>query len=371
MDDGPSTPPRSPPHSPPHDEFKLQCDGEAEAAFASPSSPPRSTHNKLITNSNQVSNGQKRDIGQGNQLTHPEPVAKRAKPDLKVNPRPPSATPTSNRPPPPSTPPPSRLRDRPPLANARDSDVKTKAPRPPPPPPRKQSFSDIPPPPPPRKQSFTDIPAPLTSSISAHTATTIPSPLKLKNSKPLPPILPKHQRNKEDSASSTLQITHSNLRNDNHEQSILTPDTKSKIKLNEGCINMKRRTSHDVPQIPVTPTPSSPILGPLMQQNSEESDADAYLLADAPTPAPSERRNSGSPALPLNGVVWQTLLRKNSHEQHEITNQWNNPDEKPTLELPEGWTYGWSKSQKRWYFFDTRTNKSVWDVEHIKAKAAS
>ena len=329
MDDGPSTPPGSPPHSPPHDEFELQCDGEAEAAFAgkrsSPPSPPRSTHNKLITNSNQVPNGQKRDVGQGNQSTHPEPEAKRAKPDLKVKPRPPSATPTSNRPPPPSTPPPSRLRDRPPLANARDSDVKTRTPRPPPPPPRKQSFSDVPPPPPPpRKQSFSDIPAPLTS-ISSHTSTTTTT---------IPTLLPQHQHNEEVSASSTLQI-------------IQTPVTKSKI-------DMNRRTSHDVSQIPVTPTPSSPILGPLMRQNSEESHADAYLLADAP-----------------NGVVWQTSIRKNSHEQHEITSNLNNPDEKPTLKLPEGWTCGWSKSQKRWYFFDTRTNKSVWDVEHIKAKAAS
>ncbi|GAX14282.1 ATP-dependent RNA helicase DDX26B [Fistulifera solaris] len=38
-----------------------------------------------------------------------------------------------------------------------------------------------------------------------------------------------------------------------------------------------------------------------------------------------------------------------------------NPDKKPDVDLPAGWICSWSKSQKRWYFFDTRTNKSVWN----------
>lgn len=36
------------------------------------------------------------------------------------------------------------------------------------------------------------------------------------------------------------------------------------------------------------------------------------------------------------------------------------PDKKPKVNLPPGWMSVWSKSQKRWYFFDTKTNKSVW-----------
>lgn len=36
------------------------------------------------------------------------------------------------------------------------------------------------------------------------------------------------------------------------------------------------------------------------------------------------------------------------------------PDERPNVTLPPGWMSVWSKSQKRWYFFDKRTNKSVW-----------
>lgn len=34
---------------------------------------------------------------------------------------------------------------------------------------------------------------------------------------------------------------------------------------------------------------------------------------------------------------------------------------KPDVALPTGWMCVWSKSQKRWYFFDTKSNKSVWN----------
>ena len=48
--------------------------------------------------------------------------------------------------------------------------------------------------------------------------------------------------------------------------------------------------------------------------------------------------------------------------------QLQNPHEKPNVNLPEGFLCVWSKSQKRWYFFDKSTNKSVWAVEHIKVQ---
>jgi WW domain len=41
-------------------------------------------------------------------------------------------------------------------------------------------------------------------------------------------------------------------------------------------------------------------------------------------------------------------------------NDLENPDQKPEVVLPAGWMTVWSKSQKRWYFFDTKANKSVW-----------
>jgi hypothetical protein len=63
--------------------------------------------------------------------------------------------------------------------------------------------------------------------------------------------------------------------------------------------------------------------------------------------------------------------KNNTQQQQQEENDLENPEMKPRIKLPEGWACIWSKSQNRWYFFDTRTNKSVWDVEHIKAKAAS
>lgn len=36
------------------------------------------------------------------------------------------------------------------------------------------------------------------------------------------------------------------------------------------------------------------------------------------------------------------------------------PDVKPEVDLPAGWMCVWSKSQKRWYFFNTKNNQSVW-----------
>jgi hypothetical protein len=38
-----------------------------------------------------------------------------------------------------------------------------------------------------------------------------------------------------------------------------------------------------------------------------------------------------------------------------------NAGKKPEVDLPAGWMTVWSKSQKRWYFFCTKTNKSVWE----------
>jgi len=40
---------------------------------------------------------------------------------------------------------------------------------------------------------------------------------------------------------------------------------------------------------------------------------------------------------------------------------YTNKDRKPNVDLPTGWMCVWSKSQTRWYFFDTRSNKSVWE----------
>ena len=70
-------------------------------------------------------------------------------------------------------------------------------------------------------------------------------------------------------------------------------------------------------------------------------------------------------------VTWQSSEGSSStqasspQQQKDITEQLQNQSVKPSITLPEGWICVWSKSQKRWYFFDTSTNKSVWDPRLI------
>lgn len=46
--------------------------------------------------------------------------------------------------------------------------------------------------------------------------------------------------------------------------------------------------------------------------------------------------------------------------QQSLDQELENPDVKPDIDLPSGWISVWSKSKGRWYFFDTKTSKSVW-----------
>jgi len=55
--------------------------------------------------------------------------------------------------------------------------------------------------------------------------------------------------------------------------------------------------------------------------------------------------------------VWKQASFDSQQEQLDL----QRPDKKPSVSLPPNWMCVWSKSQKRWYFFDTRTNKSVWE----------
>jgi hypothetical protein len=70
-------------------------------------------------------------------------------------------------------------------------------------------------------------------------------------------------------------------------------------------------------------------------------------LPNRPKPAPPKRQSSAEIAQPQH--IQSTVL------------DLQNPNQKPQINLPQGWMCVWSKSQKRWYFFDTRTNKSVWE----------
>eukprot|EP00956_Cyclotella_meneghiniana_P018943 scaffold31990_cov95-Cyclotella_meneghiniana.AAC.4 len=79
----------------------------------------------------------------------------------------------------------------------------------------------------------------------------------------------------------------------------------------------------------------------------------ALAQSNHPKPAPPKRKNSGD-------AVHTHTNSNNNHSAAAIIDL-QNPDQKPHTKLPPGWMCVWSKSQKRWYFFNTTNNKSVWE----------
>jgi len=91
-----------------------------------------------------------------------------------------------------------------------------------------------------------------------------------------------------------------------------------------------------------------------------------------PPPPPPKSQSSesrkGAPPPPPPSAKRKSLVPK--HQQHKPQQQKQqptprpadvqSPNSKPKVDLPPGWMCVWSKSQKRWYFFDSKTNKSVW-----------
>eukprot|EP00980_Cylindrotheca_fusiformis_P003037 scaffold709_cov197-Cylindrotheca_fusiformis.AAC.5 len=78
-------------------------------------------------------------------------------------------------------------------------------------------------------------------------------------------------------------------------------------------------------------------------------------------PAPPVRQNP-PPKLPsLQSIPRQSLgMKKSNPQPPPAPVDLQSPEVKPSVDLPPGWMCVWSKSQKRWYFFDTKTNRSVW-----------
>lgn len=83
---------------------------------------------------------------------------------------------------------------------------------------------------------------------------------------------------------------------------------------------------------------------------SHHSTGSSQPSSSKPLPRPSQPIHQQPP--PPSKVVQRFPLDVNAVQS---------PTEKPKVTLPPGWIVSWSKSQKRWYFFDTRANKSVWE----------
>ena len=111
---------------------------------------------------------------------------------------------------------------------------------------------------------------------------------------------------------------------------------------------------------PPPPKPSQPQKQTPQKPHSQQSHAKQAQKHAPQKPAPPKRQTSDDIGAPTPTKAQQP------QPQEDIAAQMQNPGAKPNIKLPEGWICVWSKSQKRWYFFDTRTNKSVWDPDHVK-----
>lgn len=96
--------------------------------------------------------------------------------------------------------------------------------------------------------------------------------------------------------------------------------------------------------MPLPPRAASTEVNP----NQKPPSAHSARKPPPPTqPGPTRQRNTENPAHAIAAAVAPVDLQ--------------NANQKPNIKLPPGWMSVWSKSQKRWYFFNTTNNKSVWE----------
>jgi hypothetical protein len=112
---------------------------------------------------------------------------------------------------------------------------------------------------------------------------------------------------------------------------------------------------------PAKPPPASVRPPPRKGSIGERPPAPPPSRPNLPPPKPPqlERATSEeSSAQPAKPVV--TQAQKPPPPPSAEGPDMESPNKKPNVDLPPGWMTVWSKSQKRWYFFCTKTNKSVW-----------
>lgn len=294
--------PRTPPGSPPHDSFDSVEEGEAIFVLKSPSrkSPMREDPEE------------------------PPPPAKRHRSESEdtiessVGTMDPDSKPRAPPPPPPTKPPSS-------------ASSKAGAPRQPPPPPRPKSSappppkSSVPPPPPPPKKA----PPPPPKSAAVRPPSNKEAPPK----PPPPAVAPKPPKLARDDSARLLAPT---------EPKLTVAPLPLSAAPGEHLLNIAMAESE--PTAPLIET-SEPSVSP----------TSAASEAQVPTPLP--------PSKPTNGAETESTAQPIPEAQPEplpAVLDLETPDVKPAVDLPPGWMCVWSKSQKRWYFFDTKTNKSVW-----------
>ena len=116
--------------------------------------------------------------------------------------------------------------------------------------------------------------------------------------------------------------------------------------------------------------PPAPKAPPFGRQPSLQKPPPPHTSSSTPSavkpPPPARQETPSKPST----IPWQSRpgsSKKPNLPQVSGPIDMQSPDKKPSVDLPPGWMCVWSKSQKRWYFFDTKTNRSVWEWPPPKA----
>jgi hypothetical protein len=104
-----------------------------------------------------------------------------------------------------------------------------------------------------------------------------------------------------------------------------------------------------LPERPPVPPPAPP------------TNTSTSARSDQPPRPPHDHQRNPSVGSVSQGVAASTDMQtRRPSVPVTDTVDMQTPDKKPEVDLPPGWMTVWSKSQNRWYFFCTKSNKSVW-----------
>ena len=118
------------------------------------------------------------------------------------------------------------------------------------------------------------------------------------------------------------------------------------------------------PEIPKKPLPPPPPPQTMLSKHPPArplppAKAKVPVPRKPPPPKPSTPLSVETPSAPTILIETSAIATESAASLLDDMHL-QNGDEKPKVDLPVGWMSVWSKSQKRWYFFNTKTNQSVW-----------
>lgn len=130
----------------------------------------------------------------------------------------------------------------------------------------------------------------------------------------------------------------------------LSPDRKSQS-ITKTSKKRQPSLAAIAPHKPPPPPPKHP-------PTSITNDSEKHPLAAKQTSISNVKNPIRPPPPPL--ATPKPIATQNSNQPVQLQDL-TNPNLRPSFELAPGWVSVWSKSQKRWYFFNGKTNKSVWE----------